>query len=47
MYLLDKNENLLLIVHDFENDNYKRQVNNEWSYSFEIDSKYKNYIKYC
>lgn len=45
MYLLDKNENLLLIVHDFENDNYKRQVNNEWSYSFEIDSKYKNYIK--
>lgn len=45
MYLLDKNENILLSIHDFENDTYKRQILNEWSYSFEINSKYRNYIQ--
>ncbi|MGL4731251.1 MAG: phage tail spike protein [Clostridium sp.] len=46
LYIFNKDDDLIHITSDFEDDTYKRVINNQWSFKFDINiSKLKEYIK--
>lgn len=45
LYIFDKDDNLLEIIEDFQNDEMNRELNSDWTYNFKIDINTSKNIK--
>ena len=47
LFIFDKNENLLDLLNSecYYDDDYKRQLNGEWSFTFYVKSDYLKYLE--